>query len=483
MYSIVFSSVVVGVIAGMFSIQPEASPQELPRPEAPSSSQAIDAILGRSNPNAQEDPTTRVDPGYVTESAQRTADTTYGPTTTSLDADGNTVAGYTPYDAGIEYDTGGVNRTTPEYHTVQKGDTLWGISGYYMRDPYQWPRLWSYNDHVTNAHWIFPGDRVRLSDPYGRADDGTGLGSEETRVKYTRPRLEVSQEKSVYVMNQTTFVDKNEFDSAMTVVGGAEAKVMMSTLDKIYMDYDRSQPPVPGERLVIYTPSEPVRDVDSRQILGYMVEVVGEAEVERVAREAAEGTIALATNPVERGYKVGPLRRRFKRVSERDADATEVGRVVATLVAGGPIEGAGKKKKKGKHRNRAGIKDTIAGEEQFVVMNMGSEDGLKEGNVLEAVRKGDEYSDKHAFEVPYEDGWPRRVIGRVLAIEVQESTSLGVVIWSRRELERGEYVELRAPGMQDKAGAEAAQMSAEREANKRRNKASGRARFKMGTGD
>jgi hypothetical protein len=265
----------------------------------------------------------------------------------------------------------------------------------------------------------------------------------------------------------------------MKVVGGHEAKVMMATLDKVYMEYDHDQPPVPGERLVVYTPQEAIRDVDSKDILGYLVEVMGEIEVDKVARETAQGTIALALNPVERGYLVGPLRRRFKRVEETAAEGSEVGRVVGTIQAGGPIEGARAKKKK-RRRRRKGAVDTMAGEEQFVVVNLGADNGVKEGNVLEAVRKGDEMTERHAFEFPYEDGWPRRVIGRILVIEVQPKTSLGVVTWSRREIERGEYVEMRPPGMQDEVSEEAARAEASAVGHAGEGGVSGEARFSIG---
>src|SRR5580704_5713859 len=50
----------------------------------------------------------------------------------------------------------------PYSHIVRNGDTLWGICGMYFENPYQWPRVWSYNPQIKNPHWIYPGDEVRL---------------------------------------------------------------------------------------------------------------------------------------------------------------------------------------------------------------------------------------------------------------------------------------------------------------------------------
>src|SRR5262245_12653178 len=50
----------------------------------------------------------------------------------------------------------------PETHTIKKGDTLWDICKNVLGSPWEWPKVWSYNPNITNPHWIFPGDTIRL---------------------------------------------------------------------------------------------------------------------------------------------------------------------------------------------------------------------------------------------------------------------------------------------------------------------------------
>lgn len=466
--------------AGAQEPQPAPGPSPPPEPQT-ERLPGIDAAYGVPPVDATVDPTTTAAPGYVDRAGEPPPDQSYGSTARSYGPDGQVVEGLQLYEEYLEPAETGYADEIPEHHVVQQGDTLWGISEYYLHDPYQWPKLWSWNEHVTNAHWIFPGDRILLRDPTKkrviRDDD------DDSKLRFSKTGIPEGARQETYMLNQIAYVEADEFETAMKIIGGAEAKVMMATLDTAYMSYDASNPPVPGERLVVYAPREKVYDFRSKKLLGYVVQIMGEMDVSSVARKAAEGVIANALNPVERGYRVGPLRRQFRRVREVEAEQSRTGRIVATLTSTGPV--VLEREKKRKRKRKKDQHHVLVGEEQFVIIDLGKSSGLEVGNVLEVVRKGDEYTKKRVFKIPYEDGWPRRVIGALVVIQVEDETALAATIYSSREFERGDHVELgggKKPTATASAGPDRGRIDAEGDARAKsgEGKVEGKASFEIG---
>ncbi|HEU0032841.1 MAG TPA: LysM peptidoglycan-binding domain-containing protein [Kofleriaceae bacterium] len=313
----------------------------------------------------------------------------------------------------------------PELHVVRRGDTLWDICWYYFNDPWQWPKVWSYNPQITNPHWIYPGDLVRLL-PRGTFEQQPGLDPEagtgdKTQGQGTtgaRDQVPPPQRRIESAVTTTAFVEKSDLDKSITIDGAVDEKTLLGAGDEVYLSYPKDRPPEPGKRYSIYVAGRSVKH--NGKEYGSYVRLLGSLEVLSVKQDKrARGRIIEANMEIERGSKVGPLVTKFKNVPPVPPKVDLQGAIVAMLT-----------------------KDQLIGDRgEVVFVALGKSSGLVVGNRMYVVRRGDAMPNTMSENVGSDDRrFPARALGEIVIVEVGDKISIGVVTLSVQEMSVGDLV-------------------------------------------
>lgn len=309
----------------------------------------------------------------------------------------------------------------PDLHVVRKGDTLWDICFYYFNDPWQWPKVWSYNPQITNPHWIYPGDLVRLL-PKGQFVEPAGPEPVNTNPEPVVDKpLPAPTRKMEVGIKQTAFVEKGDLDKSVTIDGAVDEKELLGDGDSVYLSYPEGKPPQVGQRYSIYLPGKSVREGNSEY--GSYVRVVGTLEVVSVKQDKrARGVILSANREIQRGMKVGPLVKMYKNVPPVAPSVDAQGTIVGMLA-----------------------KEQLIGDGEVIFVSLGKKSGVEVGNRMFVVRRGDAKPARMEKGVGQDDRrFPARALGEVVIVEVGEKVSVGLVTLSVQEMSIGDLVMMQA---------------------------------------
>jgi hypothetical protein len=308
----------------------------------------------------------------------------------------------------------------PEFHVVKKGDTLWSVCDTYFRDPWRWPRLWAQNPLITNPHWIFPGDVVRMHEAGAPPPVTPSSSGSPPLITSTR---QGSLTSNALVLREVGFVEAKDMAVSAVISGSREEKIMLSTGDQAYLAFPKERPLRAGERYTVFVADteHPVRAPGSNAILGYLVRIKGDVVVDQIAdQKSARGTLVDLMDSIERGDMVSPVVRQFRRIEPRPSGVNLEVRIVAAFSAARMLSA-----------------------ESFVVLSRGRKDGVEIGNRSFVVRRGDGYRRIMESWDRFDPNYPNEVVGELWVVDVREDTALAWIARSSKEIRVGELAEMR----------------------------------------
>jgi hypothetical protein len=322
----------------------------------------------------------------------------------------------------------------PDQHVVQTGDTLWGISGLFLKTPWRWPELWGMNlDQIRNPHLIFPGQVLVLEKSNGRATlrMGRAGGGEPTNTVRMGPRVrsELLDNGAIAAiplnligpfLNEAVVFDGNELQTAPRIVAAPEGRVLMARGDTAYVRGDLA-----GARdFRLFRELKPLTDPTTREVLGYEGRYVGTAEYVRTGSSVQmPGAVVPDTFQITNTRLEAVVGDRLSPVPQQDL-AAFVPRPPPSPVDGQIVSIYGD-----------GLR---AGQNQVVAINRGQREGMERGHVLALWRSGVPASDRTGPGKPVALQLPDERHGTMFVFRVFDRVSYALVLSVQQPVRAGD---------------------------------------------
>lgn len=311
-----------------------------------------------------------------------------------------------------------IKADAPNRYVVKKGDTLWDISGKYLKAPHRWREIWATNKQIKNPHLIYPGDILIMCIIKGKTlvgvDTGEGCAGIEKQMEAQPTQVAVnSYENSIsaiplsairHWLTYSVIVEPQHFENTPYVLASKDGNLITSVGNKIYA---RGADLIIGQRYGIYRKGEPYVDTRTGQVIGLETTQVAAAVVTDVASNGVSSLQILNAygSEVREGDRV---------FIEIDAPMPSVFYPApASVSRGGLIArvmgGIGKAAKSG-----------------VVAINLGTVDGIKPGHILDVYKKGALVRDVYSNDAPVR--LPSELSGQVMVFKAFNNISYAYVL-------------------------------------------------------
>ena len=268
----------------------------------------------------------------------------------------------------------------PTMYTVEKGDTLWAISGRFLKEPWRWPEIWNMNrEQIKDPHWIYPGDVIHLSfDASGRPMLSVGSGGNASgtvgpggtvrlapQVRVDRLALAIPSIPSKAIgpfLTLPLVIEEGALSGAPKIIAAEDGRVIIGAGNTAYAV---GLNPNAGIKWQIYRPGKTLIDPVTKEILGYEAIYLGDSRVTRFG-ESSTLEIIHSNQEINRGDRLTPtLEATLPSYSPRSPDKQMKGAVVSVI---GSVEDAA--------------------QYSVVAINLGKRDGAEVGHVLATLQRG-----------------------------------------------------------------------------------------------
>lgn len=304
-----------------------------------------------------------------------------------------------------------------EKYTIKKGDTLWDISGKFYEDNFKWPIIWKYNKYITNPDLIYPkkdllipiiikdGETIKLgSESIFKLSNASGeleKAAYESKEDFSDSEISKKIDSKKIKLNDYEIVLDELLEDKVVATQEGRDFVTTGNILRVSNKGDKFQL---GERVVFLEKIKKLKGA-------YLFKVNGYGVIEKLDKGNAIVRIEKAFDSIGIGLYV------MKKDYENELTLPVNFKEITTKKSGKIVYLS----------NNA----VTSGDGYRAVIDLGIEDGIKVGDIVEIVRTTTEHGIKRDIK-----------LGEAQVIYVYRNYATVKILYSILEIENGDLAKL-----------------------------------------
>lgn len=310
----------------------------------------------------------------------------------------------------------------PTIYVIKQGDTLWGLSEKFIKDPNYWPNMWSNNSSITNPHVIYPGQKVRVFPDRLEFMPKEGAVAQKkpaittasgATVTTTENLAEVAKERTYTIHGSEGFILENGAKPTGTIISIHNNRNIAGDDDIVYTDIGNELGVRGGEKFSIFRKDGTVSHPVSNEILGTKITPLGMIQLTDLEKSSSRAIIIKTNQEITPGSYLLPARANKRHEIPLKMSARELKGYIVDSGSGISILATG----------------------DIVYTDLGSEHGAEPGNMLYIVR--DVTIDSNST-TGYTEKLPQELLGALVILETGKRTSTALIVKSIDAIYRGD---------------------------------------------
>ena len=308
----------------------------------------------------------------------------------------------------------------PTVYVIKQGDTLWGLSDRFIKDPWYWPDMWSKNGQVTNPHFIYPGQKLRVFPDrleFVPREEAVAVPAQKSApaAAVAEALQEVAAEKTYTLYGTEGFLVEKGFKPFGMVIGAQHDRVISGVDDIVYTDIGADHKAGGGDKFSVYRKDVSVSHPLNNEEMGYKMIPLGALQLTDVERKSSRAIITRSSREISPGAYLLPYKENRRReITLKNSRFDLKGYIIESY---------------------SGVSIIAAGD--IVYIDLGSSQGAEVGNMLYIVR--DVTIDQRYVEGRI-DRLPQELLGALVILETGKKTATALVVKSIDTIYKGDRI-------------------------------------------